>query len=305
MPSSIPYSGNPLDRVSHLRRDRDWLQARLSDPQSRFLPFWRQQVLVKSEPALAWARSDLCAQMDQGTGAVLLGVDAGVAHFAVDVSALEIPLETLGLAGSADFKEPHAVVSALSPGDAAIVAQGRGMLTWHARQRFCGVCGGTTSVKEAGYMRECDACDAEHFPRTDPVVIMLTHHGERCLLGRQAMFPKGMWSTLAGFVEPGESLEEAVRREVSEESGIEVGAVRYHASQPWPFPANLMIGCMAEAKTTDITVDRDELEDARWFTRGELAKAIHEPAKSPDLFVPPPMAIGHHLIQDWMEMRES
>ena len=304
MPSPIPYSGNPLDRVSHLRRDGAWLEARLNDPESRFLPFWRQQVLVKSEPALAWARSDLCARVNPDAGPILLGMGGGVAHFAIDVSALETPLETLGLAGAAEFKEPHAVVSALPASDAAIVAQGRGMLIWHGRHRFCGVCGEPTSVKEAGYMRECDACDAEHFPRTDPVVIMLTHQRDRCLLGRQAMFPKGMWSTLAGFVEPGESLEEAVRREVAEESGIEVGDVRYHASQPWPFPANLMIGCMAEARTTDITVDRDELEDARWFTRGELARAILEPAQSSDLFVPPPMAIGHHLIRDWVDGNE-
>jgi NAD+ diphosphatase len=154
-------------------------------------------------------------------------------------------------------------------------------------------------VKEAGYLRECDECDAQHFPRTDPVVIMLVHDGERCLLGRQAGFPPKMWSALAGFVEAGETLEDAVRREVMEEAGITVGEVGYHASQPWPFPSSLMIGCMARALDDAITVDRTELEDARWFPRDQVLRALRDPASDVGFFVPPPMAIAHHLIRAW------
>ena len=205
MSSPIPYSGNPLDRVSHLRNEASWLAARLRDSASRFLPFWRLQVLVQSSPTpeLGWARTDVLEHLPTPASAVLLGVRDDVAHFAVDLSHLADPLESLGLRHLAEFTEPHTIVSSLVQGDAAIVAQGRGMLTWHARHRYCGMCGKTTSVKEAGYMRECDECDAQHFPRTDPVVIMLTHRGDRCLLGRQPNFPKGMWSTLAGFEKGG------------------------------------------------------------------------------------------------------
>jgi NAD+ diphosphatase len=163
------------------------------------------------------------------------------------------------------------------------------------------VCGHATSVKEAGYMRECDECDAQHFPRTDPVVIMLVHDGERCLLGRQTGWPAQMWSALAGFVEAGETLEDAVRREVMEEAGIAVGEVRYHSSQPWPFPASLMIGCMARAQSSAITVDKSELEDAQWFPRERVLRALRTPGPDVGFFVPPPMAIAHHLVRAWAE----
>jgi NAD+ diphosphatase len=303
MGDTITYCLNPLDRVSHLRRDAAWLAERVRDPESRFLPFWKLQVLVKAGPPLelGWARTELCERMDAATGAVLLGVRDGLAHFAIDLSPVPDPVGALGLAGVARFAEPHAVVAGLGDGDAGIVAQGRGLLGWHARHRRCSVCGEPTTAREAGYMRTCDACDAQHFPRTDPVVIMLAHRGDRCLLGRQPSFPLGMWSTLAGFVEPGETLEEAVRREVLEETGVSVGAVRYYASQPWPFPANLMIGCLAEAQSEEIRVDRHELDDARWFTREQAARAVYEPARSEGLSIPPPMAIGHHLVKAWVD----
>jgi NAD+ diphosphatase len=174
------------------------------------------------------------------------------------------------------------------------------MLAWHARHRFCANCGAATQAVCAGWKRDCPACRTEHFPRTDPVVIMLTVDGERCLLGRQSRFVSGVWSCLAGFVEPGESIEEAVRREVREEAGIACGRVRYFASQPWPFPMSLMIGCHAEALSSSIVIDQAELEDARWFTREEVAAMLMR-RHAGGLATPPPMAIAHHIIRAWVE----
>ena len=301
VPSPLVFAGSPLDRVSERRKDGPWLAAQLAREESRFLAFWRLNVLVKAEkPQLAWATNALRALADDRTGPVLLGVAGEVAHFAVDLSKLDDPATELGLGGAASFVELRAAAATLSAGDCAIAAQGRQMLDWHARHRFCAVCGRATSVKDAGYMRECDECDAQHFPRTDPVVIMLVESGERCLLGRQAGWPQPMYSALAGFVEAGESLEEAVRREVKEESGITVSDVRYYASQPWPFPASLMIGCMARATSSEVTVDKSELEDARWFTRDEILTALRAPGTG-RVMVPPPLAIAHHLIRAWAE----
>jgi NAD+ diphosphatase len=297
----IVFSGSPLDRAANRRRDGAWIAAQLEREDSRFLPFWRLNVLVKSQkPELAWATPALRAAADARTGAVFLGMRDDVSHFALDLSPMTDPVSELGLAGSASFLELRAAAATLPAADAAIAAQGRQMLDWHARHRFCAVCGHSTAVKEAGYMRECDECDAQHFPRTDPVVIMLVESGDRCLLGRQAAWPAGMYSALAGFVEAGESLEEAVRREVQEEAGIEVGEVRYHASQPWPFPSSLMIGCLARALSEQVTVDKTELEDARWFSRAEIRKSLEQPGAG-GMFVPPPMAIAHHLIRSWAE----
>jgi NAD+ diphosphatase len=182
--------------------------------------------------------------------------------------------------------------------EGAMLAAAKALMNWHIRHRFCSNCGSPTDVAVAGWRRDCPVCKAIHFPRTDPVVIMLAVHGEACLLGRQPRFPKGMYSALAGFVEPGESIEAAVRREVHEEAGVACGAVRYFASQPWPFPASLMIGCFAEAESRVLEVDRVELEDARWFSRDE-AIALIEGRHPAGLLAPAAMAIAHHLLKRW------
>lgn len=181
-----------------------------------------------------------------------------------------------------------------------LVATAKSLLAWHARHRFCANCGVSTQVGAGGFRRECAACGKHHFPRTDPVAIMLVRHGETCLLGRAPHFREGMYSCLAGFIEPGETIEDAVRRETFEETGIRVGAVRYRASQPWPYPASLMIGCTAEAMSTTITIDPAELADARWFGREELAAMI-EGNHAQGLFLPPPMAIAHGLVREFCE----
>jgi NAD+ diphosphatase len=184
----------------------------------------------------------------------------------------------------------------------AVLGQAKAILNWHARHGFCANCGAPTRIAAAGWRRECDACKAQHFPRTDPVVIMLALDGERCLLGRQSRWPEGMYSCLAGFVEPGETIEEAVRREIREEAGIACDEVAYLASQPWPFPSSLMIGCFARATNREIVVDGEELEDARWFTRDEVL-AMFEKRHPEGLTTPMPMAIAHHILRAWVNGR--
>ena len=186
----------------------------------------------------------------------------------------------------------------LPPDQTAMLAAAKALMYWHARHRFCSNCGAADRVAMAGWRRDCDVCKAIHFPRTDPVVIMLAVDGDACLLGRQPRFPKGMYSALAGFVEPGETIEAAVRREMGEEAAVTCRAVKYFASQPWPFPASLMIGCFAQAESRSLEVDRVELEDARWFSRDETIALIER--RHPDrLTAPTPMAIAHHLLKGW------
>jgi NAD+ diphosphatase len=184
------------------------------------------------------------------------------------------------------------------PDEMAMLAAAKALMNWHTRHRFCSNCGAPSVVAVSGWRRDCPNCKAMHFPRTDPVVIMLAIDGDACLLGRQPRFPKGMYSALAGFVEPGETIEAAVRREVHEEAGLACRAVQYFASQPWPFPASLMIGCFAEAESRNLEVDRVELEDARWFSREEAVALIE--GRHPDgLLAPASMAIAHHLLKRW------
>lgn len=297
----IVFSGSPLDRAAPRRRDAAWLRERLADDATRVLPLWRLSPLVRTGDAarLAWATPALLDGRDAAPEPVFLGVADDVAHFAADLSDRPDPLAEFGFAGVAHFPDLRAVAGLLPPGDAAIAAQARHLVDWHARHRFCPGCGEETRAKDGGSARGCSDCGAEHFPRTDPVVIMLVTDGERCLLGRQPAWPRPFFSALAGFVEGGETLEEAVAREVAEEVGIAVANVRYLASQPWPFPASLMLGCSAEAATRAITVDKSELDEADWFTRDEVRAALAAP--TPRLALPPPMAIAHHLIRAWVE----
>ena len=186
------------------------------------------------------------------------------------------------------------------PDQASLIALAKALMHWHARRTFCSNCGHKNEVAAGGWRRECPICKMQHFPRTDPVVIMLAVDGDSCLLGRQRRFPKGMYSALAGFLEPGETIEAAARREILEEAGVVCGEVRYFASQPWPFPSSLMIGCYAKAESRDIKIDKVELEDARWFTRDETIAMLER--RRPDKLVAPiPMAIAHHLLRHWVD----
>lgn len=301
MRSSIPFAGSPLDRENLRRRERAWLEAQQTSPESRYLPVWRLNPLLKrgDERTLAWAKREFFEDLEAAPEPVLLGTDHGIAHFAVDVSAVEKPDESFGIADVASFEDLRASVAQLPAGDASIAAQARSLVDWHARHGHCAACGGHTRSVQGGANRICFDCQAEHFPRTDPVAIALVVRGDRCMLGRGPGWPESLYSALAGFVEAGEDLEEAARREVREEAGIEVGTVRYVCSQPWPFPSSLMIGCIALAESEEIAIDRIELDDARWFTRDALRAALA--GRRDDLVVPPPFAIAHHLIRAWVE----
>ena len=300
MAAHLTFTGSPLHREALRRRDRDWLAAQQVSDASRFLPVWRLMPLVKrEESSLAWARPSFFEEIEPAPEPVLLGTEGEVAHFAVDVSGVSEPESAFGIADVAAFEDLRAAAGRLPAGEAAIAAQARALVDWHARHGFCAACGGDTRSVLGGAHRRCTDCEAEHFPRTDPVVIAVVARGDRCLLGRSSHWPDRMFSALAGFIEPGETIEEAVRREVHEEAAIEVGAVRYARSQPWPFPSSLMIGCLADATSDEITLDLAELEEARWFSRDAVRAALA--GSDGDLVVPPPFAIAHHLMRMWVE----
>ena len=245
-------------------------------------------------------------------GAVFLGLDDGLARFTRDVSAFEMvsDMETVGqfsdpseqhhpdLPGSQVFAELRANMATLTPRAAELVASGKALLEWHRTHRFCARCGGASEMVEAGWQRHCPACKAHHFPRTDPVVIMLITRGNSVLMGRSHHWPEGMYSLLAGFVEPGETIEAAVRRETFEEAGVCVGEVRYLSSQPWPFPNSLMFGCQGFAMSDEITIDPVEIEDARWVTREDMMAATA--GHRPDMRPARPGSIARFLIEKWL-----
>ena len=269
------YDGAGLDRVSERRGHTEWVLAQLNRADSRIVPLWRMQNLVEAgeTPRAAYlSAAETAALPGDEREPVFLGLCGGIAYFAADLSGIDDPARVPVLAGRGEFVELRSVGALLTHDEGAILAYARGLLYWHPRHRFCGNCGAPTVIREAGHLCVCtDAdCATDHFPRTDPAVIMLVSRGDRALLARKKEWVPEMYSALAGFVEPGESLEEAVRREVGEETGILISDIRYHSSQPWPFPASLMLGFHATAETEEIHRNADELEDARWFTRAEL-----------------------------------
>ncbi len=293
------FGGNPLDRVSERRSDVAWLAGLFEHPDSRvtLLRELRPLVAAGPPPTIAWQPlAPWRRRIDQGATWLLLGLADGRARFALDVTG-----DDAAGALSGEFGDMRALAGTMAGGDAAILGEARALIDWHARHRFCAVCGTPSNVESAGWCRRCPGCKAQHFPRVDPVVIMLPVHGERCLLGRNARRAGSRFSCLAGFVEPGETLEEAVRREVFEEAGLRVASVRYMASQPWPFPSSLMCGFIAEATSDAVTIDRTELETARWFSRTEVLAMVARSAAgdgAPDSLAPP-IAIGHQIARRW------
>lgn len=294
------YTGSPLDRAGKRREDAAWIEAALVDDATLFVPVWRARNLMRgvaegAPEAVLLSRAGAEAVRMAGGPWAFLGLWERRPVFAVDCSAADDPLPLLP-AALGSFTDLRAVAGLLPPGEASVLAHARGLMHWRVKHRFCGVCGGGCEPRSAGHAMACLACGAQHFPRTDPAVIMLVVRGDRCLLGHSQRFPNTtMYSTLAGFVEPGESFEEAVRREVLEESGVLVGEVRYHSSQPWPFPSSIMIGFHAEGLSDAIAIDPEELRDARWFARAELA----DPAAH-GFQLPRADSIARRLIEDWM-----
>ena len=300
---NFPIMRNPnffsqvvYDRAAQFRADHAKLDGLLSGP-ARIVPVWRNMsMMVRLDKPQALFLPDLPDGdlLDRDSGYIFLGMFNEAAYFAVDISSQDDAPARVG-AEIADLRE---IGGHLTHEEASLLAHARAMVYWHTRHRFCGVCGAPTEARDAGHMRACTNpdCRTPHFPRTDPAVIMLIHHGDRCLLGHHQRWDMPMYSTLAGFVEPGESLEDAVRREVKEEAGITVGQVTYHSSQPWPFPASIMLGFYGEAESTDISLEDDELQDARWFTRAQL----RDP-ESVGIHLPRAISVSRRLINDWLD----
>lgn len=308
------FAGGAFDRAGLLRKDADWVAGLMADPGTRIIPVWRDRHLIviklKPEPVFL-APAEVPPLAPETESMVLLGIVEDTAVLALDISHIEEPLARPELTGRGEFIDIRDVGSLLSRADAQLLAFSRALFYWHRRHVFCGLCGAPTVSGEAGHVRNCTNadCATTHFPRTDPAVIMLVTDAERCLLGRRPGRENFMYSTLAGFVEPGESLEEAVAREVMEETGIRVANVRYAHSQPWPFPANLMLGFYADAASTEINFNTDELADARWFDRSEVRElmAVRDRAESTRLggalHLPRPVSIARRLIAEWIDGR--
>jgi NAD+ diphosphatase len=301
----IPFAGNPLNRASEKRTDATWIESKRRDPSSLIFPMWRlEPFLLGTENSgppieLGLLRPGIADSLASGSAAcIFLGLDGDRAVFALDVSEATDPAKVGPLAGLGHFRDARVAGSMVSIKDAAIIAEAKAVIDWHQRHGFCPRCGAPTKLVDAGWRRLCGKCSAEHFPRVDPVVIMLATHGEACLVGRGKQFPSGMFSALAGFVEPGETIEEAVRRELMEEASVKVGEVTYYATQPWPFPSSLMIGCFAKAESRDVKADENELAEVRWIERS-IARELIEGKQVDGLRVPPPIAIAYHLIRTW------
>lgn len=288
---SIAFSGAKLERDDHLRNDPDAL-AGLMNWRARLLRLDGLDPVIAEDGSLEWGT---LADADPEAELVFLGLADGRACFA------QVSPELIGSTAPGSPRV-WAAMATLSSVELATYGGARSLVDWHARHRFCARCGTPTVLAKGGWQRNCrsDACKAEHYPRVDPVTIMLVEHEGQLLLGRQPRFPPRRFSALAGFVEPGETIEEAVAREVLEEAGVRVRDVSYIASQPWPFPSSLMIGCHAFAETSELTVDTTELEEAHWFTREEVAAAMAGD-ESGRLLTPPSVAIAHHLLKWWLE----
>jgi NAD+ diphosphatase len=315
---SFGFAVNPLNRLSERREDEAFLSALRERPDALTLLLCRDMPVLKKaagglDPLFSFSELGSIAPPRQlallgafpnGAPVYAAMLDDGAVELRADASDGFLDRRVLVIPGREDLSlvdmRSIALQGLLAPELIGIFGQAKALMNWHARHGHCANCGAVTRVAAAGWRRECDTCKAQHFPRTDPVVIMLAVDGDNCLLGRQPRFPKSMYSCLAGFLESGETIEDAVRREIFEEAGIACGPVAYLASQPWPFPASLMIGCIAQATTRELHVDGVELEDARWFSREE-ARSMLEGRHPGRLAAPHPMAIAHHILRAWVE----
>ncbi len=312
---TVTFGGSALDRAGEMRGDKDTIAALKAEPSARAILFWRGKILIDpARPAsLVRVPLDHPALTDATETPIFLGREDGAGRFGYDLSAwVPDDLDPRHLGAFLDpseqnhplltqdqvFVELRRVMTWLDPRDAELAATGKAILSWHETHGFCARCGFETVINDGGWQRNCPACRASHFPRTDPVVIMLITHGNSVLMGRSPGWPQGMYSLLAGFVEPGETLEAAVRREVFEESGVKVGQVNYLASQPWPFPASLMFGCAGVATSRKITIDPKEIEDALWVTKEEMMNIFA--GEHPKILPARKGAIAHFLLENWL-----
>lgn len=293
MSSHNIFAGAFVDRSGHRRKDPRWLEQAAKSPESRFVPVWGDKCLANGEPlrTVLLERATVDRFLD-AEETIFLGMYEGQPAFAVRIDgSIEAPFQDAG-----EFRDLRFLGSVLPVEEANLVAHARALVLWHGLQQHCGVCGSPSLAESGGNARICsnEACGTQFFPRVDPAIIVLVSRGEHCLLGRQPSWPEGRYSTIAGFVEPGESLEDAVRREVAEETNIEVGEITYHSSQPWPFPSSLMLGFTAEAVSGEIVLKDGELEDARWFTREDLRSGFPK--------LPYRLSIARRLVDNWLHL---
>jgi NAD+ diphosphatase len=305
------FAGNPLDRASDRRSDADWLAAQLASPEALGLLLWNGKPLVEDAPTtegaapgratvqIAYVSARMARELAGGPERLLfLGLWQGAPVFAADLDGVADPADG-PLEGLGRFEDLRAIALDLPGTEAGILATAKAMFEWRRKHRHCAACGQPSEVADGGWKRICPSCHAQHFPRTDPVVIMLAVKGDRCLVGRQAAWPKLMYSALAGFLEPGESIEEACARELWEEARLKTTKVRYHSTQPWPYPSSLMIGLIAEVENDDAVADQIELDEVRWMTRDETRAMLR--GELIDAKAPGAIAIAHQLIRSWAE----
>ena len=296
------FSQNPLNRGETERRDEQWISDQINNPNSKFMVLHDLNILIEEigqRQSLRWLPQEEIKDLELQSTPVLLGIQDEITHFAISIS--DASASNFIDSDKNEFIDARACASFLEPEIIGIIAQARIQINWHQKNKFCSVCGEPNEIYRGGQVLRCSSCKNETFPRTDPVIIMVVTNGNTCLLGqsRGRLSQTNTYSALAGFMDQGESIEEAVAREVMEEAGLEVKNVTYHSSQPWPFPNSLMIGCHAEAKTTDIHIDDEEMVSVKWFSKEEVLLALK--GENPNMNLPAPIAIAHHLIKSWAQ----
>jgi NAD+ diphosphatase len=295
--NDMPLAAKPLDRAAHRRTDEAWLEKAMQDDASLFFLMRAGEPFVEKR-GLFWMGPE-ARKLSPGSPVLFMGEDkTGAPVFAMNLPE-RFDIAASLIAGTGEFMDFRGAVGAMAEMEANLASTARSLFAWHSSHGFCAKCGGVVGIVDAGWKSQCQACGAEHFPRTDPVAIMLAVKDGKCLIGRQAMWPAGFMSCLAGFCEPGETIEQAAARELFEEAGIKCdpASAEYVACQPWPFASSLMVGLILEAETSEITVDKTELDEARWITRAEAREILS--GKHSELYAPPPMAIAHHILKTW------
>ena len=298
----MPLAAKPIDRAAHRRTDEAWLEEAFQREDALVLVMRNGEPFVHfgRESGLVWLGPE-AARVSPGSPRIFLGEDsAGAPVFAIDLPERFDPEASL-LAGMGEFRDFRAAAASIPPMDANCASTARSVFLWQQSHRFCSKCGSQSAVVEAGWKRQCPACGAEHFPRTDPVAIMLAEKDGMALIGRQKAWAPGFYSCLAGFCEPGETIEQAAAREILEEAGVvtDPASAEYIACQPWPFPSSLMVGLILQAESFDITIDQKEIETARWVSRDEMRQILA--GTHDEIFAPPPFAIAHHILKAWSE----